>query len=214
MTTKQQKAPEVFLGSFEIEWRSILPTAVENAAQSIGPAAAAEAVSYHEPHEIQWEQQQQLFAKLLDIESDGRCCLCFLNGCFRLKQPRGLLTHARVTQGSRTAADTASSHWCTKADMEVETPLDMFIALKLEIRGPALAMCCAFPRQFLPEDLQLQQQQAEDQQHGHHHGRQPQPGCSEASALICHDVQWRHKARRSGVWTPPSSIGKQYSACI
>lgn len=209
-----RRHPQVFLGAFDVQWRSLLPSAAESAAHLVGSAAAADALSRRHQQQHQQHHQQQLFERLFDVAEDGTCCLGFLNGCFRLRQPRALVTHARVTQGCNSAISNDFREQRMGAETGMESPLDMFVSLKLEIRGPALAICCGLPRPLLPEDLHRQQQHDQQQQDGdqQHHQQprlQPGKGSSEEQALICHDLQWRQRARRCGVWTPPSSIGEQ-----
>ncbi|KAL8442382.1 hypothetical protein Emag_006485 [Eimeria magna] len=201
--------PFVFLGSFELEWRSLLSSAEATASNIVGPAAAAEAFSQgSRPSQqlVGHECQQKVLTRLLGVGPDGTCCLCILNGCFRLRQPRGLLSHSRVTQFSFSAAPGKQS--------TLEAPLDMFVSLKVEIRGPASALCGGRPRHLLPE-VQCQQQEQHQQRQrldssSHHIESFP---LNETSMLINHDLRWRQKASRCGVWTPPTIIGMDTSGC-
>ncbi|KAL8428101.1 hypothetical protein ACSSS7_007382 [Eimeria intestinalis] len=201
-------APLVFLGSFELEWRSLLSSAEATASRIVGPAAAAE-VFCHDGHPYQHrigpEYQQKVLAELLGVGQDGTCCLCVLNGCFRLRQPRGLLSHSRVAHFGFPAAGGKPPR--------VQAPLDMFVSLKLEIRGPAFALFGVRARHILPEDqYEHHQHQRQRQQlpEARPHQTDPYAGLplNENTVLINHDVRWRQKASRCGVWTPPSVIAR------
>ncbi|KAL8443493.1 hypothetical protein Emed_006774 [Eimeria media] len=200
-------APFVFLGSFEVEWRSVLSSAEATASRIVGPAAAAEAFcqgSRPSQHPAGHEYQQKVLTRLLGVEPDGACCLCILNGCFRLRQPKGLLSHSRVTQFNFSEAPGMPA--------SPEAPLDMFVSLKLEIRGPAIALFGGRPRHIFPED---QYQQHQQRQRLDNPSRQIKSfELDETSMLINHDVRWRQKASRCGVWMPPTIIGMDTFGCF
>ncbi|KAL8274290.1 hypothetical protein Esti_001801 [Eimeria stiedai] len=162
-------------------------------------------------HLVDHDHQQQVLKKLLDVEEDGLCCLCILNGCFRLRRPGGLLTHSHVTQLSFSAT--------VRVPPRLHTPLDMFVPLKLELRGPASALCWGRPRHILPEVHHQQQQQHQQWQRLQKKPSQqmePYAGLSlnETSMLINHDVHWRQKASRCGVWSPPTIIAMDTFGCL
>ncbi|CDJ31968.1 uncharacterized protein EMH_0071250 [Eimeria mitis] len=129
-----------------------------------------------QPHmKHQQQQQQQLFKEMFDVEEDGTCCLCLLNGCFRLQQPKGLLTHIHL---SRPHIPSIPSDLLLQLQQQQQlqqqvllqhftaTPFDLFVSLKLEIRGPARALCCNLPRILMPEEIyqQLQEEKRKEEE--------------------------------------------------
>ncbi|OEH80173.1 hypothetical protein cyc_00254 [Cyclospora cayetanensis] len=202
-----REEPSILLGSLDLAWSSLLLSATETAVPSMESAAFANAIprTYKQRNRL-----RKLFERRIHIAEDGTCCLCILNGCFRLQQPRGLLSHDRGVQKTSAASGGAVSPHSRAAHACVATPCDMFISLKIEIRGLALAIGCGFPRMLFPENLDtrlvqpgqqllesvnFQRQPFHDKSDGH-----------DIQALITLDMQWRQKAQRCGALAVPSSI--------
>ena len=166
--------PKVLLGYLDLPWASVISSATKAAADGVESAVALKHLSTHKNDEQQ-QQQQKLFNEVFDVSADGTCCLCLLNGCFQLQQPKGLLTHIHLSRPHSPDVPTGLLlQLCQQQQLQQQvllqhctaTPFDLFVSLKLEIRGPARAICCSFPRTLMPEEIyqQLQQEKRKEEQ--------------------------------------------------
>ncbi|CDI76827.1 hypothetical protein, conserved [Eimeria praecox] len=160
--------PRVLLGCLELPWSSVVTSATGAAAKRVGSSAALQRHKVHMNPQQRQQQQQQLLNEMFDVAADGTCCIGLLNGCFRMQQPKGLLTHIHLSRPQNPNMPTdllLQLQQQQQLQQQVllqhfaAVPFDLFVSLKLEIRGPAKAICCCLPRILMPEEMYQQQQE-------------------------------------------------------